>query len=201
MQDSPSIGRAFASPTLDAQSTFRTILDAFARPGRVLSVSAPCEAPDGLPAAAAAALLTLVDYETPVWMPASLDESARRWLTFHTSAPAADTPMAAKFAVIDGAAANPALGDFDPGEDRYPDKSATLIVLCASLSGGPEVVLTGPGIKDRAVIAPAGLAASFWRDWSANHDRFPLGVDVLLVAGDTLVALPRSTAARPLGGA
>lgn len=201
MQGSPSIGRAFASPTLDAQSTFRTILDAFARPGRVLRVSASSEAPAGLPAAAAAALLTLVDYETPVWLPAQLDAGARRWLTFHTSAPAAATVIAAKFAVIDAASASPSLGDFDPGVDRYPDKSATLIVLCASLSGGPEVALTGPGIKDRAVIAPTGLPASFWQDWSANHDRFPLGVDVLLVAGDSLVALPRSTAARPIGGA
>ena len=66
------------------------------------------------------------------------------------------------------------------------------IVACAALEGGPPVRLTGPGIKDAATIAPAGLRPGFWDEVRANADRSPLGVDLVLVAGDRLIGLPRT---------
>ena len=47
---------------------------------------------------------------------------------------------------------------------------------------------------DRGASLRLGFAPSFWREVAANHARYPLGVDLLLVAGRDVMALPRSTA-------
>ena len=70
----------------------------------------------------------------------------------------------------------------------------------STLEGGEPVVLTGPGIRDQAVIAPRGLPPGFWTQVQANHERFQFGVDLVLVAGSRLLALPRSTHVELKGG-
>ena len=66
------------------------------------------------------------------------------------------------------------------------------VVEVPALTGGPQRHLRGPGIAERATIAVAGLAESFWSEWKANHALFPCGVDVVFTAGRALLALPRS---------
>jgi alpha-D-ribose 1-methylphosphonate 5-triphosphate synthase subunit PhnH len=116
------------------------------------------------------------------------------WLGFHTGAALAAEPAEASFALIDGCAAEPPLALFPQGEDRYPDRSATIIVECDSLVGGETVTLSGPGVDGICAVSPRGLRPGFWRECAHNHAQFPLGFDVLFVAGDTLMALPRSIA-------
>jgi alpha-D-ribose 1-methylphosphonate 5-triphosphate synthase subunit PhnH len=48
------------------------------------------------------------------------------------------------------------------------------------------------------MIAPTGLHDGFWTELEANHSRFPMGVDVMLVAGSELAGLPRTTVAKIL---
>ena len=67
------------------------------------------------------------------------------------------------------------------------------MIQVAALVGGRSVTLSGPGIKDRAAIAPTGLSDGFWEQVQANNARFQFGVDILLVAGGLITALPRST--------
>ena len=62
-----------------------------------------------------------------------------------------------------------------------------------ALIGGPTVTLKGPGIKDEASLALAGLPDGFWAQVQANHEKFQFGVDLIFAAGDRLTALPRST--------
>lgn len=195
-----AIAPGFDDPTRASQSAFRAILDAFARPGCVVTLDHLSETPADLPPAAAITLLTLADYETPLWLPPSVGAATRRWLAFHTGAAETDDPAAAKFAVVQDADASHRLGAFDAGDDRYPDKSATVIVCCDALHAGAPVILSGPGIAGDVTVAPRGLDPQFWDDWAENHARFPLGVDVVLVAGASLLALPRSIAARPQAG-
>jgi alpha-D-ribose 1-methylphosphonate 5-triphosphate synthase subunit PhnH len=62
-----------------------------------------------------------------------------------------------------------------------------------ALSGGPSLVLAGPGIRDAVDFAPVGLPDDFAARLAGNHALFPRGVDLVLASGAQIAALPRST--------
>jgi alpha-D-ribose 1-methylphosphonate 5-triphosphate synthase subunit PhnH len=196
--DMTHLKTGFHAPVLDAQSSFRAILIALSFPGRVLDIPAPLEAPDGWPSALAAAALTLLDADTPVYLDAAArNASAEAFIRFHAGAPIVDAPRDAQFAILldlDGA-------DFDAfriGEDQYPDRSATLLCAVADFTSGTRMRLTGPGVKTVQDIAPNGLGAAFWKAWARNQALYPLGYDVVFAAGSAVVGLPRTVAAEPV---
>ena len=85
---------------------------------------------------------------------------------------------------------------FALGTPDYPDRSATLLLPVLSLTNGAPLALTGPGIETDRTIAPAGLPAGFLPVMAQNHAGFPLGFDLVLVAGEDALALPRTTRIR-----
>ena len=189
----PAMAAGFADPVLDSQATFRAVLAAMAEPGRIVPLAPRCEAPEPLRPAIAALALTLLDYDTPVWLDGAADTPAvSGWLALHTGAPAARHAGAARFAIVADAAGLPPLTDFDPGDPQWPDRSATLLVQVAGLDGGPVVRLRGPGIRTSAGLAVAGLAGGFWRQWRELRALHPCGVDVVFAGPEGLAALPRS---------
>jgi alpha-D-ribose 1-methylphosphonate 5-triphosphate synthase subunit PhnH len=191
-----SIGKGFADPVRDSQRVFRQILRANSNPGDIVDLGGGIEPPPGLPPAAAAVLLTLADIDTPIWMSVQLANICHRWLAFHSGAPLASAPSASVFAIVDASADASLPTDFNAGDDRYPDRSTTVIVLCRALDGGSVVEISGPGINGKRSIRPTGPAERFWRAMIANNALFPRGADVLLVAGSQLMALPRSLTLR-----
>jgi alpha-D-ribose 1-methylphosphonate 5-triphosphate synthase subunit PhnH len=52
--------------------------------------------------------------------------------------------------------------------------------------------LSGPGLREPAMLKAVGLPAGFVADWQRNHALYPRGVDIILCAGTVLTALPRS---------
>jgi alpha-D-ribose 1-methylphosphonate 5-triphosphate synthase subunit PhnH len=175
-------------------------MDAVARPGTVADLSFAVDGPAGLGCAAAAVSLTLFDFETTVWLePALRGGAVESWLRFHAGCPMVNEPEAAAFALVTDAAAMPALADFHQGDAKYPDRSTTIVIQIEALDGGAEVTLSGPGIAGERTIAPRGLPADFWTQLQTNHAQFQFGVDVMLAAGPSLMALPRSTRVRPTG--
>jgi len=183
----------FAEPVLQSQRTFRSVLDAVAHPGRVVDIDDRIEPPRPLHAAAAAIALTLVDFETPLWLDGSVAADARDWLRFHTGAVIVDRPAAAAFALVADPARLPVLHSFARGSDERPEHSATLIIQVDGLRSHEGYRLTGPGIAGEARLGVAGMPEAFWDALSENHAQFPRGVDVLLTAGASLAALPRTT--------
>lgn len=177
----------FADPVADAQAAFRAVLDAMSQPGRLVQVGGGLHPPAPACPAAGAAMLTLLDAETPVWLDGHYS-AARDWIAFHCGAPAADASKARFCAAL----GMPALDQFDAGTDEAPEASATLIVGVDGLGTGTPYRLRGPGIPDAALLRVAGLPEGFVPAWAANRARFPRGVDLLLCAGTTLAALPRS---------
>ena len=177
----------FADPVGESQACFRAVLDAFARPGSIHQVAPPLEPPPPLDRATAAALLTLVDGDTPVWLDGAA-EATWEWLAFHCGAVRAPRADAA-FGVVLGALA---LEGFGAGSDDAPEDGATVVVQAAGLGTGRRLRLRGPGLEHPVVLAVDGLGDGFVAEWAANHGRFPRGVDVVLCAGDRLAALPRS---------
>lgn len=184
----------FADPVFDSQRTFRSLLNAMARPGAIAEVAVNVTAPAPLSPAATAIALTLFDHDTPVWLDeTATSDGALSLLTFHCGCPITADPMTASFAVIAQPAGMPSLDRFSPGSDAYPDGSTTLVIDLPSLDGGQAIRLTGPGIERSAKIAPAGLPDGFW-DWMAsNRAVFPLGVDLILTSKATAICLPRTT--------
>lgn len=190
-----ALAPAFADPVLDAQSVFRAIMDAMARPGRVVPLDFSLMPPGPLSAGAAAIALALADYETPIWLDAPLaaTEAVSHWLRFHTGAPIADDPARAVFALISDSGALPDFALFSSGEQNYPDRSASLIVQVESLSSGMSLSLSGPGIERTQSLRMGPLPADFVECAAGNHRLFPRGVDLLFVSGYAVAAIPRST--------
>ncbi len=187
------LGKGFDEPVLASQRCFRRILSAMSEPGTIHSLDEAIEAPSGVGPAAMLVLLTLADHETSVWLSPKVAAAAAPYLRFHCGAPVVDTPMSASFALVDGGATGLDLAAFDPGDDRYPDRSATLVVACEALEGGRRVVLSGPGIRGTRTVSPSGLDAGFWEKVADNNARYPLGVDFILAAGNQIMSIPRST--------
>ena len=183
---------AFADPVLDGQRTFRAVLTAMAHPGRVVEIGATLDPPRPLHAASAAFVLTLADFETPLWIE-RVGTDAREWLLFHTGAPIVAAPRDARVGLATDVAWVPPLPALDAGSDERPDRSATLVIQVDRLQEGSGHALTGPGIEALSMLHAAGLPPSFWDELRANHARFPRGVDVVLTAGTRLAALPRTT--------
>jgi alpha-D-ribose 1-methylphosphonate 5-triphosphate synthase subunit PhnH len=151
-----------------------------------------------LNAAAAATLLTLCDYETPLWLDAPFaDGEAAAWLRFHTGAPTVVAPARAAFALLQAETLD--LSRFARGAPEYPDRSTTLVVQVAALARDGELSLAGPGVEGERRFAFGPRAQGFLAQWRENGAAFPLGVDLILACGNRLAALPRTTRIREVG--
>ena len=185
----------FEESVFGAQTVFRALMDAFANPGRAQALQAPLAGPPELSAGLAALILTLCDHDPPLWLDPALraSEALATWIRFHTGAPLIADPSRAHFAFATAAERLPPLAHFAAGTDDYPDRSTTIALAVPALDGGPVLTLRGPGIDGVASIAPVGLPDDFITQWVDNGALFPRGIDLLLVAGDRVMGLPRST--------
>ena len=198
--DLSRIAPGFAAPVRDSQAVFREVMECVARPGRTARFDFAPKAPEGLATAAGALALTLFDFETPVWLDPTLRGSeAESWLRFHCGCPLTAESGGADFALVTDMAAAPELAAFNQGDAKYPDRSTTVVLQVAALEGGPTVTLSGPGIRTTTDIAPQGLPQGFWDQFETNQAQFQFGVDVILVADDRLMALPRTARAQIKG--
>ncbi len=178
----------FADPVADAQATFRAVLDAMARPGRIQRVGADMQVPPPLDRATAAVLLTLADHDTPLWLDPAV-AAASDWIVFHCGAPVVADPAHAAFVVTTEL---PDLATLPAGSHETPEQSATLVLQLRALGRGTTWRLSGPGLRAPAQLSVDGLPGDFARIWRDNHALFPRGIDVVLCADNALAALPRS---------
>ncbi|HVZ53421.1 MAG TPA: phosphonate C-P lyase system protein PhnH [Pseudolabrys sp.] len=181
-----------SSPALTSQAAFRALMDAFARPGEVKTLDG-AGAPAPLAPATAALVHSLVDYETPVWLDSGFAASPRvaDWIRFHTGARIVSQSSEAAFALIADPLQVPDFDQFALGSEEYPDRSTTLILQIERFDGR-AFNLTGPGIKGTRVLAAEPLPDDFAARLADNRALFPRGIDLVLVAGNAVVALPRS---------
>jgi alpha-D-ribose 1-methylphosphonate 5-triphosphate synthase subunit PhnH len=192
----------FADKVLSAQSTFRSVMDAMARPGSVQRIVATAGTPGAMMRGTAAIALTLFDHDTPVWLDPLMSETSNvtKWLKFHTGAPVVGDSSICSFALIGDPAALPALDRFSFGTNEYPDRSTTLILQVESLKHGRNFELRGPGIDGTASLQAAIEPADLLERLAINASLFPRGIDLVLVHDDTIVAIPRTTRLSAKGG-
>ncbi|WP_314948954.1 phosphonate C-P lyase system protein PhnH [Bradyrhizobium cosmicum] len=185
----------FADKVLSAQSTFRSVMDAMARPGSVRRIVPMAGSPAPMMRGTAAIALTLFDHDTPLWLDARISESSDvvKWLKFHTGAPAVQDPSIASFGLISDGALLPSLERFALGTNEYPDRSTTLILQVESLDAGRSFELRGPGIDGVAMLLASFKPFDLFERLRFNEALFPRGIDVVLVADDAVAAIPRTT--------
>src|SRR3979490_1807566 len=185
----------FVDKVLSAQSTFRSVMDAMARPGSIQRIEPVACTPAGMMRGTAAIALTLFDHDTPIWLDARMSQTpaVAKWIKFHTSAPVLADSSIASFALIGNAPELPTLERFSFGSNEYPDRSTTLILQVESLTQGPAFELRGPGIDGTAVLQAAIQPLDLFERLAINATLFPRGIDVVLVHDDAIVAIPRTT--------
>lgn len=185
----------FADPVQSSQSVFRSVMNALAHPGSVQTVAEAVHAPSPMMAATAAVSLALFDHDTLIWIDDrfSAEPAMDAWLRFQTGAPLTGDASRAAFALIQDGTALQDFKKFALGTPEYPDRSTTLVIQVDTLTEGSELILSGPGIRGTSTLRAGTLPFDFVARMQANHALFPRGVDLLLVCGAELVALPRST--------
>lgn len=195
MQNASAIEGGFADRVLEAQSVFRAVMDAMARPGKICPIRADARPPRPLSSTAGAVALTLCDNDTPVWLDAALvlPDAPAAWLGFHTGAPLVKSPADAHFAFVSRPAEFIAFENFAQGTQEYPDRSATIVLQVESFEAGERLLLEGPGIEKRAQIAPSPMPRHFVEQWRQNRARFPRGIDLVLAGPHAVACLPRTT--------
>lgn len=183
--DMQSLSGGFANPPQDSSRAFRAALETLARPGTIHDISG-AKAPAPVSEAAATLILTLCDPETPLYLAGAHDtQDIRDWVAFHIGAPLVG-PEQAMFALGTWETLSP-ITVFPIGTPEYPDRSTTLIVEMDALNQD-GMRLSGPGIKDSAMLALPDLAP-----FQMNAGLFPLGLDFYFTAGTRLAGLPRTT--------
>jgi len=185
----------FADKVLSAQSVFRSVMDAMARPGSVQRIQSAAGAPGAMMRGTAAIALTLFDHDTPIWLDGRMSATAdvAKWLKFHTSAPVVADSSISSFALVGDPENLPALDRFAFGSNEYPDRSTTLILQVEGLTDGPVVELQGPGIDGSAMVHASIQPRDLFERLAVNAALFPRGIDVVLVHDDSIVAIPRTT--------
>jgi alpha-D-ribose 1-methylphosphonate 5-triphosphate synthase subunit PhnH len=185
----------FADKVLSAQSVFRSVMDAMARPGSVQRIASAAGAPVAMMRGTAAIALTLFDHDTPIWLDGRMSVTAdvAKWLKFHTSAPVIADSSIASFALVGDPENLAALDRFAFGSNEYPDRSTTLILQVESLTDGPVVELRGPGIDSATALSASIQPRELFERLAINAALFPRGIDAVLVHDDAIVAIPRTT--------
>jgi alpha-D-ribose 1-methylphosphonate 5-triphosphate synthase subunit PhnH len=161
-----------------SNATFDALMWALARPGRVQPLPFP-----GLFALAE----SLLDRECSFFC---ADERLKADIT-RTGANAVALPQAEYvFASISDSTAVSALSAMLSGNLLYPDASATIFAQ-AQIGAGTRLRLAGPGVNGSIDIDIGGVHPNFWA-LRAEAIRYPLGWDIYLADGASLIGIPRS---------
>lgn len=187
-----TLAPGFDQPVFDSIKVFRAVADAMAHPGEIRRVEARPSAPPQLMPAAAALCLTLLDFETPLWLQQP-QAAVSEYLRFHCNCPTTPEPAQAAFALIGNTFAMPSVSTFNVGSPEYPDRSTTLLIQVKSLSNASGVRLSGPGLRGSVYLDVAGIPAAYWHELQASRAAFPRGVDIVFIWGERIAALPRTS--------
>lgn len=176
------------TPT-ESQQVFRSCLDALAHPGRVVPL--PTDALPHDAASAAMPMLALTDLMTPV---AGLDddESQLRQVAIVTGAPVVAPPQA-RWVLATSATAVRRFRELSTGTALHPERGAVVCLQVDGFSSGQTLRLRGPGVDGQTELQVRGLPDGFVAARDELLESPPCGVDFLLVCGDAVAALPRTT--------
>jgi alpha-D-ribose 1-methylphosphonate 5-triphosphate synthase subunit PhnH len=125
-------------------------------------------------------LLTLADYETPIFLPQQLrDGPAGAWLRFHCGAAIVDAP-GGRPSRSSTARATPAARRLQSRPRPVPRSFHHGARAMRRAHRRPGRHPERPRHAGSRNIAPQGLRPGFWAEVAANAELYPLGVDLML---------------------
>lgn len=185
---------------LAAQRTFRSLIEALARPGRVqMLTDRPPDVPAGISPYLALVAFTLLDQEVRFAVSGQPAEPLAAYLVRRTGARLAP-PDEAGFLFANGDDPGCPLAQLPVGTPEFPERSGTAVLTVEGLSernganGGWSVLtLSGPGIAGTARASVRGLAPVVLETFIERNREYPLGIDAFLVGLDgNVLGLPRT---------
>lgn len=187
-----NISPGFDSDVFDSQYCFRLILDAMAKPGTKQDFNLSMTSPQNIYSSTAAAILTLLDPDTPFFM-CNENREIQQWIRFHCGARPSESKKESEFAVVLN---NESLDiqEFSFGTFVRPDLSTTFIIQTDKILESQKketLTLNGPGIKDSRYIDIEGIDLNILRERKSFV--FPTGADFILTDKDGFLAIPRTT--------
>lgn len=187
--------RGFDDAVHDAQRAFRQVLKAMSEPGTAVRLDCP-ESPAGMAPASFALCQSLLDSETALWRSNEFRRDAiGQNLRFHTGVRLTEKRGDATFALAYPSELD-SLEGFSRGSAEYPETGTTLILqveLSEDGNRGQCLRLCGPGIETERRICIAGLEGTVLDYLLERPDPFPQGLDLMLVDGERLICIPRTT--------
>ena len=181
----------FDDPVYESQIVFRKILKVMSEPGTIKNIKNNLSAPDPIMKATTAVCLTLMDFQTKVWLDLPRDSEVSKYLKFHTGLKLVEHTSDADFVVFFSAP-----DEFPPlnlGTNENPETAATVIIQTQSLDDSGKLKLTGPGIKKSRFLNAENIPMSLWDQRGKVNSLFPKGIDIILTSNKKLSALPRTT--------
>lgn len=201
--------------------TFRNLLDALARPGKIKQLAYPdflgelpsyykqeAVAAVKINAYALGAMLTLLDRETSFVMAANNHwleqiDPAMQWVVLRSGANIA-APNQAAFAFFCDQHSGELVTQLNVGTLLEPESSATAIYCIEQLAQSQEelgqrddrltLILRGPGIETTNTVSLLGLSEVHLKAPLADRRGYPLGIDIYLIdAVGHCIGLPRTT--------
>lgn len=177
-----------------AAHAFRAVLASFSTPATPVKIALASDAPAPLLPAAATVLLTLADYQTPVWLSPTLNvDVVRKYLRFHTGAPLTTVSQDAAFALLTAEETGADMPAFNLGSQEYPDRATTVIIQVPNFDDGLSVTVSGPGLMQPTEVRVNEATLGLWSHIQNNNSLFPMGYDFMFASATTLMALPRSS--------
>lgn len=184
--------------TLDAQQTFRVLLNAMAHPGTRYTL--PLRA--GV-SPEQAVCFALMDFEVSyaIANPGDGDDTdaLEQWIALHTGCRRTEVADAA-IVLAYGPLPDDAWAAIRRGTLAFPDTGATIMYVVPAVgetypdSGGMHLTLHGPGIEHEQELIVASLAPSAFASLAHANREYPLGVDTIFLDPTGRVAcVPRST--------
>ncbi len=181
----------FEDSAAGLERTFRSIMQAMEHPGQLVTVRPNPIAPQEFNSATAAACLTLLDCETPVWTDIDWDSPAISWLLFGCNSNIVTEPCMADFVLVTDPASMPDLNYFRIARCEYPEKATTMIVQVEDILPSSECDSSYIPLGKSPRLKLKGIPNSFYYQWQQLSSLYPCGIDVFFTCEDVLTALPR----------
>lgn len=194
--NAPELVTGFTDQVANAQQTFRLLLKAMSEPGVIQHITEDKGVLLLSPAAFAACQM-LLDQSTSLWLAPEFDlPGIRKNLAFHTGTKFTGNRVEANFALCTAETLLD-LSLFSRGSAEYPETNCTMLLQTAQLgneiSGAIKLRLSGPGISSTHLLSINTLSAAVLDYLQKRPDPFPLGLDLIITAGCSMVCIPRTT--------